>query len=356
MTPRTASMILVIGLCAAIAQAGISATGDVVPADPATWTDSTEAYVGDTGVGSVTVDGGSDLLSHRAHLGYGIGSDGTVTVDGAGSTWANSFVVHVGYYGDGPLRLYDGGMAAVDSAVYVNTTGTLEIGLSGAATESRLDAGSAWLAGALEVSLLDGYAPTPGDEFLIIDSAYLRSTFKTITLPSTQWYIDYDYANDDVIVGLSVAGDCDHDGDVDDADIDLLADAIRLGSTDPRYDISADGMTGGADGVVDRLDLDYLIRFLVETEIGTGTEYGDFNLDGVIDAVDQTRLATNFGPGSTWAEGNANRNLDLVIDTTDLAILGTYFAFGLGGDSIPEPASLGLLALGGLVTLMRRKR
>ncbi|MCK4601519.1 MAG: hypothetical protein KAU28_03580, partial [Phycisphaerae bacterium] len=114
-------------------------------------------------------------------------------------------------------------------------------------------------------------------------------------------------------------GDFDGVDGVNDIDIDLLCDFIRAGLPyDSLYDISADGVTGGTDGFVDINDLDYLIRSLVETSLGTGTEYGDFNLDGLVDTTDLTRLATDYGAGDTWAKGNANRNIDLLTDTTDL--------------------------------------
>ena len=132
--------------------------------------------------------------------------------------------------------------------------------------------------------------------------------------------------------------------------------AIRTGSTDlALFDISADGLTGGGDGVIDALDLDYLVRFLVETTIGPGTEYGDFNLDGLTDTTDLTRLATYFGGvDRTWAQGNANRYVDLTIDMTDLAILATYYGFG-APDAVPEPATAALVVIGGLAVLKRRR-
>jgi len=155
-----------------------------------------------------------------------------------------------------------------------------------------------------------------------------------------------------------VPGDTNNDGSINELDIDRMADAIRNGSTFfEMYDISADGTTGGQDGVIDTLDLDYLIRFLVETAIGNGTEYGDFNLDGKVDVTDLTRLSTDYGTGDTWAKGNANRYIDLLTDTTDLTILATYYGTGPADpDAVPEPMTLGLLAMGASGLLARRRR
>ncbi len=162
------------------------------------------------------------------------------------------------------------------------------------------------------------------------------------------------------------AGDVDEDGDIDGDDIDLMGDAIRLGAnpTGANYDLSADGTTGGTDGSVTILDLDYLVRSLVETSAVDdggnpifGTEYGDFNLDGEIELGDLTRLGTYYGIGDMWAQGNANPHLDLLIELGDLTVLGTFYGASNGGvDAIPEPATLSLLAIGGVITLVRRRR
>jgi len=158
-----------------------------------------------------------------------------------------------------------------------------------------------------------------------------------------------------LLINAGISGDFDGDGDVDADDIDLLADAIRLGLINPMYDLSGAGEDGTPDGFIDLNDLDYLVHQLVETTIGVGSEYGDFNLDGIIDTTDLTRLATYYGPGDTWAKGNANRNIDLITDTTDLTILATYYGFGVP-DVVPEPATLSLLALGACLPLLRKRR
>jgi len=145
-------------------------------------------------------------------------------------------------------------------------------------------------------------------------------------------------------------GDFDGDGDVDVDDINALCanmtgDGIPLPAGFEQYDLDNDGDADSA-------DMDILIHDLVETTVGIGTEYGDFNLDGKIDTVDLTILGTYFGIGTSWNQGNAN--CDTTVDTVDLTILGTYFGF-VASSPIPEPATLALLAMAGAALLRRRK-
>jgi len=167
-------------------------------------------------------------------------------------------------------------------------------------------------------------------------------------------------------------GDFDGNMHVDPDDIDLIGDAIRLGWTDPMYDITADGETEGQDGVIDLLDQNFLIFELVETTVGQGAAYGDANLDGLIDTTDLTRMALNWGWGSGhgWDDGNFSRELDLVVDFLDFVRLAIWYgSYGHYGpddpegpiipplpDAIPEPASAALLLLGASAVLRRRRK
>ena len=134
-------------------------------------------------------------------------------------------------------------------------------------------------------------------------------------------------------------------------------DALRAAMTGPGvppapgdeiYDLDQDND-------VDIDDMDFLVHDLVETDVGAGTEYGDFNLDGKIDTTDLAILSANFGTGSSWSEGNAST--DFTIDTTDLTIMALNFGFAVPGLPIPEPMTLSLLALGapGILAARRRK-
>ena len=118
------------------AGAAITATGDVSPADPATWVSNTFAYIGNTSTGTVLVDGGSGLVSGNAYLSYTSG-DGTVTITGSGSKWTNSGTLVVGASGTGTLTIGAGGQL-INYSGYVGNN----FGSSGSATVTG--AGSKW--------------------------------------------------------------------------------------------------------------------------------------------------------------------------------------------------------------------
>ena len=54
----------------AISHAAIVGSGDVSPTDPATWTSNTHCDIGRSSTGTITVDGGSALLSSSSYIAY----------------------------------------------------------------------------------------------------------------------------------------------------------------------------------------------------------------------------------------------------------------------------------------------
>ncbi|WP_428390017.1 alpha-amylase family glycosyl hydrolase [Mucisphaera sp.] len=137
------------------------------------------------------------------------------------------------------------------------------------------------------------------------------------------------------ILNAATPGDINRDGTLDAADIDLLYANL----TDPALDFNIDGQT-------DDTDVVHLVTLLANTFLG------DTNLDGSVDLIDLSNLATNFGNENTgWAQGDISG--DTVVDLIDLSLLATNFG---QSNTIPEPTTAALLALAGLTMIRRRNK
>ncbi|MEQ9454151.1 MAG: hypothetical protein RLN76_06105 [Phycisphaeraceae bacterium] len=77
---------------------------------------------------------------------------------------------------------------------------------------------------------------------------------------------------------------------------------------------------------------------------------GDANLDGMVDLIDLSILASNFQTIGTWATGDFNGSGQ--VDLVDLSLLASNFGTSV---TIPEPGA-GVLAGLGLAGLMRRRQ
>jgi len=97
--------------------------------------------------------------------------------------------------------------------------------------------------------------------------------------------------------------------------------------------------------------------------VWTTVLHGDTNGDNVVDAADYIALKTNFGLtgiGATLEKGNVTGavGVDGTVDWDDLQVLMANFGKTLPAPAAPapEPATLGLLAIGALALLRRRRR
>ncbi|MEQ9453990.1 MAG: hypothetical protein RLN76_05275 [Phycisphaeraceae bacterium] len=182
--------------------------------------------------------------------------------------------------------------------------------------------------------LVDGGAGdlTPGVQDPIYDFSYDPVTQSLAILEFSRGILHIF----DLDTGEGLFGDYDDSGVLDEPDINLLTAAIRAGSTDLDFDADSSG-------TVDADDLSEWVTVLF------GTFLGDSNLDGNVDLIDLSALASNFGGTAGWAGGNFNT--DTVVDLIDLSLLASNFG---STTAIPEPAAISLLGLGALAIGRRR--
>ncbi|MHC4715379.1 MAG: hypothetical protein ACYS5V_00265 [Planctomycetota bacterium] len=85
------------------------------------------------------------------------------------------------------------------------------------------------------------------------------------------------------------------------------------------------------------------------------TFVGDANLDGQVGIADLVALADHYGltGAAEWAD--ADFNLDGHVGIADLVALADHYGDKVGGGTVPEPAGLALLVLGGMLLAGRRR-
>jgi cyclophilin family peptidyl-prolyl cis-trans isomerase len=147
-------------------------------------------------------------------------------------------------------------------------------------------------------------------------------------------------------------------------------DLIDFYASQPTYDLRGQGQTAPYASLSETPLVNYQVgpwQYYLETfydiEVLTDLD-GDVNLDGVVDSTDAEAFRGHYGSlDATWLEGDFNGNG--VVDFDDAwRLLGNYDDTTAPGVSVeyltetpvPEPATMAVLMVGGLLTLARRRR
>ena len=187
------------------------------------------------------------------------------------------------------------------------------------------------------------------------DARILHFQFLDEASPDLGWGGYYDNAGSLVVNG----GEAEYLDVVDTDNWNTIVIDYVNGATDFSWSIN-----GGAvetwnvqtPGILDNFNIFGRTAPTLFDDLGGPVELtADFNDDGVIDDLDLTILATNWDQcGKDHSLGDANE--DGCVDDLDLTALATEWPAGdLDVSAIPEPATLSLLALGGLALLRRRR-
>ena len=228
---------------------------------------------------------------------------------------------------------------------------TLALDIGGSIAGTDFDqvevAGPAAIDGLLELSLLDGFAPTTTDQFIVTSAANVVGNFDNVrsgerleTLDGRgSFVVNYGIQSpfdahqivlSDFMLLSGLTGDFNGDGLLDALDIDLLG--AEVGGTDVTFDVTSDG-------VIDNLDREHWVRVLKMTQ------FGDADMNGAVEFSDFLTLSSGFGGDGGWADGDFDGSGD--VGFADFLMLSNNFgsnsAAAIGVSSVPEPTS-GMMA------------
>ncbi|MCC5829644.1 MAG: PEP-CTERM sorting domain-containing protein [Phycisphaeraceae bacterium] len=283
-----------------------------------TWTNSGDLYVGDQGNGTLTIVDGGTVSSLAGYVGDYPGETSTVVVDGLGSTWTLGGMLQMGRLGgEGELFIHDGGAVANTEArlgIASGSRGTVEVDGTGSTwtNSGRIFVG---MSGEASLSITAGGMVSNTLGFVGNGTGSLGVVnvdgYGSMWLNSNDLYIGRD---GDGILTITNRGLVQVDGR-------LLIDPFGRGGTD--Y-IAMD--TGGmlkllGDGAAD-----------IDAFLWLGLFVGSNDI--------------RYWDGVAW---------DNILNATP----GIHYTLSFDGThttlTVPEPASLSLLALGGMALLGRRR-
>ena len=226
---------------------------------------------------------------------------------------------------------------------------TMELGGLAAGTEfDQLNVtGTVFIGGELHVELIDGFTPSDGHQFVLMNYGATEGTFDNLVLPGGEWSLNYGASQLTLSFGSGgLLGDYNSDGNFDTDDLDSLIRAIVNNDDPASFDLTEDG-------ILDQADINKWLETGASAN-GFGEPFllGDSNLDGRVDSIDLNAVGVAWQMArDTWAEGDFNA--DGVVDSLDLNSIGVNWQRAIpGGAAVPEPKTIVGLLLG-LVALLK---
>jgi hypothetical protein len=281
-------------------------------------------YIGYDSNGTFTQTGGTNTVKsgNFLYLGYDSGSTGIYTLSGGTATVTGNAYVGgsgSGAGGSGTLTVSGTGQLSVAGTLTVYNTGRVNIN-GGSTTVGALSIATGGIVNVNGVLLIDyGTGPDP----IASIEQWIKNGFYNLSGPQI---ISSDVATDDTLSGFSYGI-----GYADSADPGNPAN-LPSGTVEVMFTLLGDA---NLDGVVNAEDFTPFSHNLGLS--GMMWDDGDFNYDGTVNAEDFTSFSHNLNQSAVLAGGLEESN-------------------GINIASVPEPASIGLLAAGMVAALARRRR
>ena len=323
-----------------------------------------------TGIDLASDLGGPAGGSAQAYIGFTSGTGGVTDLEGvsnfAFSNTSSTSLPTSATVITNPVMVAAAASSSIQLAPTANyssgSVGPITIGTGGNLNVSLGTPAAGVLRGVLTTPSITFTSPTSGQLDISVNALDITSqSLAMITSMVKTGYSNGTWTGPG-IVSSAAATDSTH----------LTAVGVILNSVDGTITGAALYGSGTALGLFDGVNpasTDVLVKY---------TYYGDTNLDGKVDGTDYSRIDASYasehnGIPTTSVSGwyNGDFNYDGVVDGSDYTLIDNAFnsqgaslaasiasptALVGGGSAVPEPATLGVLAMGAAGLLGRRRR